>query len=224
MLLLMTTISEVLSAGFVRDTKMIPLLVFLAIVWQYMSDSPGLTICTIIVGPLVGNMIYNRYFHPLRHFPGPFWASVSDFWKLYFCMTKETHTRGIKLHDRYGRFLLRPNPFDCTMADVLYPPLGPVVRVAPNLLAFNDPKLLPMVYHKNVDKTDFYSTGILGEIAPPFQTLNHKEHAEKKRRIAFAVTMNAQDSSYRCQILTVIVFNFQSEKIPRRARRGHNAI
>lgn len=118
MLLLMTTISEVLSAGFVRDTKMIPLLVFLAIVWQYMSDSPGLTIGTIIVGPLVGNMIYNRYFHPLRHFPGPFWASVSDFWKLYFCMTKETHTRGIKLHDRYGRLLLRPNPSDCTMADV----------------------------------------------------------------------------------------------------------
>ncbi|MCJ1424479.1 hypothetical protein MMC29_002367 [Sticta canariensis] len=147
---------------------MIPLLTFLAILWQYISNSPGLTIGTIIVGPLVGNMIYNRYFHPLRHFPGPFWASVSDFWKLYFCLTKETHTRGIKLHDRYG----------------------PVVRLAPNLLAFNDPKLLPIVYHKNVDKTDFYSTGILGEIAPPFQTLNHKEHAEKKKRIAFAFSLS----------------------------------
>ena len=116
--LLLKNISEVLSAGIVRDTKMIPLLAFLAILWQYISDSPGLTTGTIIVGPLVGNMIYNRYFHPLRHFPGPFWASLSDFWKLYFCLTKETHTRGIKLHDRYGRFLLRHNHFDCTMAEV----------------------------------------------------------------------------------------------------------
>lgn len=76
-----------------------------ALVWQYCPYFPHLTM-TIIIGAVVGNMIYNRYFHPLRHFPGPFWASVSDFWKLYICMTKESHTRGIKLHDIYGAFSL----------------------------------------------------------------------------------------------------------------------
>lgn len=75
-----------------------------ALVWQYCPYFTRLAI-TVIIGAVVGNIIYNRYFHPLRHFPGPFWASVSDFWKLYICMTKESHTRGIKLHDIYGAFL-----------------------------------------------------------------------------------------------------------------------
>ena len=68
---------------------------------------------------------------------------------------------------------------------------GPVVRVAPNLLAFDDPELLPKVYHRFVDKTDFYSTGILGEPAPPFQTQPHAEHAAKRKRIAPSVIMKA---------------------------------
>lgn len=110
--------------------------------------------------------VYNRYFHPLRHFPGPFWASVSNFWKLYIVSTKESHTRGIKYHEKYG----------------------PVIRVAPNLLVFNDPELLPVVYHRYADKTDFYSPGILGRVTPPFQTLDHKEHALKRKRVAPSVS------------------------------------
>ena len=31
----------------------------------------------------VGCGIYNRYFHPLRSQPGPIWASLTDFYKLY---------------------------------------------------------------------------------------------------------------------------------------------
>lgn len=81
---------------------MVPLLEFFA---PYLPHFASLTI-TVIIGALVGKFVYNRYFHPLRHFPGPFWASGSDFWKLYICMTKESHTRGIKLHDIYGAFLL----------------------------------------------------------------------------------------------------------------------
>jgi hypothetical protein len=49
--------------------------------------------------------VYNRYFHPLSKFPGPFWASVSNFWKLYIVITKESHTRGIKYHEKYGKSL-----------------------------------------------------------------------------------------------------------------------
>ena len=63
------------------------------------------------------------------------------------------------------------------------------MRVAPNLLAFDDPRLLPEVYHRHVDKTDFYSTGILGEIAPPFQTLKHEDHAAKRKRVAPSFSM-----------------------------------
>jgi cytochrome P450 len=62
--------------------------------------------------------------------------------------------------------------------------------VAPNLLAFSDARLLPEIYHRRVDKTEFYSTGILGEIAPPFQTLKHEEHAAKRKRIAPSFSMS----------------------------------
>lgn len=111
--------------------------------------------------------IYNRFFHPLRHFPGPFWASVSDFFKLWLIHTKQSHTLGLRYHEKYG----------------------PVVRAAPNLLAVNNPKLLAAIYHRRVDKTDVYTVGVLGEIAPPFQTLNHDEHAAKRKRVASSVSV-----------------------------------
>lgn len=74
--------------------------------------------------------------------------------------------------------------------------LGPVVRVAPNLLVFNDPKLLPVVYHRYADKTDFYSAGILGRVTPPFQAKDHKEHANKRKRIAASVSGKSNRSSF----------------------------
>lgn len=109
--------------------------------------------------------IYNRYFHPLRGFPGPFWGSISDFFKLWILSTKQAHTLGLKYHAEYG----------------------PVVRAAPNLLAINDPLLLPRIYHRRVDKTDVYTPGVLGELAPPFQTIKHDEHAAKRKRVASSV-------------------------------------
>lgn len=51
---------------------------------------------------LLLNSIYNRYFHPLSHVPGPFWGSVSDFYKLYIIAKKDAHTRGIAMHKKYG--------------------------------------------------------------------------------------------------------------------------
>ena len=56
-------------------------------------------------------------------------------------------------------------------------------------MAFSDPRLLPEVYHRRVDKTDFYSTGILGDIPPPFQTLKHEDHAAKRKRVAPSFSM-----------------------------------
>ena len=122
----------------------------------------------VFVGYALYRAIYNRYFHPLRHFPGPFWGSVSDFFKLWILHTKQAHTLGLKYHEKYG----------------------PVVRAAPNLLAVNDPLLLPQIYHRRVDKTDVYTTGVLGELAPPFQTIKHEEHAAKRKRVANSVCVD----------------------------------
>ena len=110
--------------------------------------------------------VYNRFFHPLRRFPGPFWGSISDFFKLWILHTKQAHLLGLAYHTTYG----------------------PVVRAGPNLLAVNDPLLLPRIYHRKVDKTDVYTTGVLGELAPPFQTIKHEEHAAKRKRVANSVS------------------------------------
>jgi hypothetical protein len=112
--------------------------------------------------------IYNRYFHPLRDFPGPFWASVTDFYKLWILSTKQAHTLGLTYHQKYG----------------------PVVRAAPNLLAVSDPLLLPVIYHRRANKTDVYTPGVLGHLAPPFQTLEHSEHAMKRKRVASSVRVS----------------------------------
>ncbi|KAL8836148.1 MAG: hypothetical protein Q9176_006478 [Flavoplaca citrina] len=111
--------------------------------------------------------VYNRFFHPLRRFPGSFWGSVSDFFKLWILHTKQAHLLGLTYHATYG----------------------PVVRAGPNLLAVNDPLLLPRIYYRKVDKTDFYTAGVLGELAPPFQTIKHEEHAAKRKRTANSFTL-----------------------------------
>ena len=91
------------------------LLVFLR---HYQLQSIVLTVVVTVLGALLARGIYNYYFHPLRDFPGPVCASVSDFWKLYICWTKESHTIGIELHKLYGYFLLRDNPPNSPLANV----------------------------------------------------------------------------------------------------------
>ncbi len=52
------------------------------------------------------------------------------------------------------------------------------------MLSFSDPQMLPLVYHKDVDKNEFWTPGALGEHPPLLQTLDHKEHAKKRKVIA----------------------------------------
>lgn len=50
---------------------------------------------------IVSKGFYNRYFHPLRHFPGPFWGGITDFYLVY--MIASVPTFGLDLHKKYGR-------------------------------------------------------------------------------------------------------------------------
>ncbi|KUJ24271.1 cytochrome P450 [Mollisia scopiformis] len=110
--------------------------------------------------------IYNRYFHPLSHIPGPFWSSVTDLFKLYVLLSQDLSTMGIELHKKYG----------------------PVVRVAPNMLSFSDPYMIPRIYHKKADKSDFWTPGALGRPPAMIQVKDHQEHAAKRRILAPAIS------------------------------------
>ena len=52
--------------------------------------------------------IYNRYFHPLRHIPGPFWGSVTEGYKLYLLLAKHIPSFNYDLHQTYGMTLSLP--------------------------------------------------------------------------------------------------------------------
>ena len=66
--------------------------------------------------------------------------------------------------------------------------------MAPNVLSISDPELLPKVYHRNADKPPLYSTWLFGDVAAMFQTLNHEEHAMKKKLVSPCVRLEGNSS------------------------------
>ena len=63
----------------------------------------GVATLATILAFIILRGFYNRYLHPLRNFPGPFWGSLTDFYKLFIVSKKDAHTRGIDLHKKYGQ-------------------------------------------------------------------------------------------------------------------------
>ena len=49
--------------------------------------------------------LYNRYFHPLKNIPGPFWSSVSGFSLPYLFKKSSFQRTELKLHKEYGELL-----------------------------------------------------------------------------------------------------------------------
>jgi hypothetical protein len=85
-----------LSASAWRHANMLPALPLFSAAGLFVSFS------AICVAAILLRGIYNRYFHPLAHFPGPFWGSVSDFYKLWIIYKRDAHTLGLQLHKKYG--------------------------------------------------------------------------------------------------------------------------
>ena len=169
------------------------------------AAKPGLpvlltTALLLCVLAIVGKGCYNRYFHPLSSYPGPFWASVTDFYILF--TIKSIPTRGLKMHDKYGRWLFKIPKSRVPTTD--YALIGPIVRIAPNLLSFSDPALLPKVYHGKADKTLFYSSWLFGTTVGMFQTLDHKAHATKSRIVSPCVSLPHEPSASGIAIIHVI--------------------
>lgn len=86
------------------------------------SYSPSLVVLTIISALLLKNIaqaIYNLLHHPLRHFPGPKWATASRFDKCWQEVFRQRNWIDVlhSLHEQYGD----------------------VIRVGPNDLHFSAP-------------------------------------------------------------------------------------
>lgn len=64
------------------------------------------SIVCLVTLAVVGQIIYNRYFHPLRRHPGPVWASLTDLYKLYALWAKHIPTSQLALHRKHGMHLV----------------------------------------------------------------------------------------------------------------------
>ncbi len=131
-------------------------------------------------------IIYNLYFHPLRHFPGPLLQRASLLPWAYQALLGRQPFITQKLHDRYGS----------------------VVRVAPNHLSFTDSRAWKDIYghlvgHKSgsqeMSKTRSFNKSI-DEIPSSILNAPREEHQRFRR----ALSHGFSDASMRQQAPTVV--------------------
>ncbi|KAI0532394.1 cytochrome P450 monooxygenase-like protein [Xylaria digitata] len=103
-------------------------------------------------------LVYRAFFHPLRSFPGPRLARLSQFYHFFRIRAKVDNYRHLdRLHAQYGEY----------------------VRVGPNLLSISDPDMIEIIFHpqSNFNKAEWY------DIANPLLNLVQlRDRAEHDRR------------------------------------------
>jgi len=111
------------------------------------------------VGLFASIFIYRKFFHSLRHFPGPYWAGVSKFWHLYYSIESRNHLLLDSLHQKYGSF----------------------VRTGPSELTVFDPEIVRAIdfYGSPCTKPDWYD--IMQPEVSIETTRSREEHDRRKR-------------------------------------------
>jgi hypothetical protein len=75
----------------------------------------------------VAYLLKNYFNHGLNKYPGPFLASLTDWWRFVDVYRRRPEVTHLKLHAKHGD----------------------VVRLGPNALSFADPKALKSIYGLN---------------------------------------------------------------------------
>jgi cytochrome P450 len=118
-----------------------------------------LALCGYVALRVSYQIVYYRFFHPLRHFPGPFWASVTRLWIAYHNIKADECELELALHRKYG----------------------PVLRISPTLLLVSDATKLPEIYNRQANKSNHYITGSFGKTESLFNMRDHKYHAHFRK-------------------------------------------
>ncbi|SPQ23280.1 5856bdeb-a5c9-4d37-ae5b-558ab71ed232 [Thermothielavioides terrestris] len=120
-------------------------------------------------------LLRNRYYNGLNKYPGPFLASLTDWWRFFDVYGRRPERSHIALHKKYG----------------------PVVRLGPNTLSFSDPEALKTIYglNKGFIKSDFYvvqQSVVKGRSLPSlFSTTDNDFHMQFRRCVNSAFAMSA---------------------------------
>lgn len=121
-------------------------------------------------------VLYQFYFHPLRHIPGPPLSALTSLdHHVFRYLRGYEHETDRALHAKYG----------------------PVVRVAPNTVLVNDPEVLKTIYGgRVVVKTNYYTAvdwneyaGVPG-VASVFHETGYEGHKMARKRVAAPVSLH----------------------------------
>ncbi|KAH8593870.1 cytochrome P450 oxidoreductase [Bisporella sp. PMI_857] len=122
---------------------------------------------------LLSVAVYNRYFHPLKDFPGPFWASITSLWYYRAIITSDYKSYQLEIHRKYG----------------------PNVRLAPGHIQIANPAAIEPIYgpKANFLKSKFYLP-FDAKISPTpdnFVIRDDKVHTARRRAVAHIYTQAA---------------------------------
>ncbi|KIW72614.1 hypothetical protein PV04_00796 [Phialophora macrospora] len=111
-------------------------------------------------------LLYRLTIHPLAKFPGPKLAAASYWYEYYYDVSKEGRFiwKIMELHEQYE---------------------GPVVRINPNELHFNEPEFYEEIYHSKKYKTDRDKWFNLDHIGQGLAfTIDHDVHARRRSALS----------------------------------------
>ncbi|KAL2060747.1 hypothetical protein VTL71DRAFT_9389 [Oculimacula yallundae] len=114
-------------------------------------------------------IIYYRFFHPLKDFPGPFWPSVTRLpvaWHNYWCTEIRFEENAVA---RYG----------------------PIFRISPTMLFVSTASSLPSIYHRTARKTPHYTLFSFGKEPSIFQMHEHADYVDRAKTISNIYTSRA---------------------------------
>ncbi|OAA57409.1 averantin oxidoreductase [Niveomyces insectorum RCEF 264] len=126
-------------------------------------------------GYLAWKGIYNLYFHPLARFPGPFWARATPYPNVYHLLRGRIPFWIKACHDQYG----------------------PIVRVSPNELSFDNEPAWKDIYGSRAGHLNFHKDPVhVGSIeaVPGVSTItmaNDADHARQRRALSYAFSTKA---------------------------------
>jgi hypothetical protein len=84
----------------------------------------GVVVWAVVLVLALVTLYAARTWWRLRHIPGPFWAGITDLYRMNWVWTTRAHLKLQQCHERYGK----------------------VVRIGPNTVSFSDPVAIPEVY------------------------------------------------------------------------------
>ncbi|KAK4183166.1 cytochrome P450 [Podospora australis] len=128
-------------------------------------------IASLAIGPLLFTFyaVYNLYFHPLSHIPGPFWARASGIPSWGHALTGKRHIWLWQQFEIYGNR----------------------IRIAPNTVLFRDAQAYSEIYgmKSNVRRSPFYTAFQRNKHEKTtLNTIDIAEHAAKRKLLNLAFT------------------------------------